>query len=110
MDRDLLDRWMHEDRGLHLETGNVLAASAQIILLAIDEVEEPVLVESADVTGMKPQIVPDLQCIVGTSPVPLKDDIRQQGATDDLACFADRDLIVVRVEDADIEFRRGLSR
>ena len=109
MDSHLLDRRMRQDRGLHFEAGDVLATPSQVVLLAIDEIEEAVLVEPADVAGVEPEIAPDFQRVLRSTPVTLEDDVRQQRPTNDFARRANGNLIVVVIKDADIELWSGLA-
>src|SRR4029077_16224098 len=48
VDGDVVDRVVSVEDPLHLEARDVLAATAQVVLLAVDEVQEPVLVDLAE--------------------------------------------------------------
>ena len=47
---------VRDERPLHLEARDVLAPPPQVVLLAVDEVEEAVLVEPAEVAGVEPEV------------------------------------------------------
>nr|MDT0667304.1 hypothetical protein [Micromonospora sp. DSM 115978] len=61
----------HQD-ALDLEAGDVLAAAAQVVGLAVDEVEEALVVDLADVPGVVPPVAAGLDGGLGPAPVPLE--------------------------------------
>ena len=91
--RDVGDRLVRDDRALHLEARDVLAPPAQVVLLAVDEVEEPVVVEPAEVAGVEPEVAQHLDGRLRAAPVAREHQVRAGGPAHDLADLADRDLV-----------------
>ncbi len=92
----------HEDR-LHLVARDVLTPAAQVVRLAVDEVEVAVFVDPADVARVVPEIAHRLDGDLGTAPVALEHHVRLLGTNHDLAVGSRREFVVVVVEDPDIE-------
>lgn len=62
----------------HLEVGDVLAMPAQVVFFVVDEIEEVVIIEFADVASVESHVVHQLEGIRGTVPVALEHDVRSQ--------------------------------
>src|SRR3546814_13571657 len=58
--------------GFHFKAGNVFTPAAHVVLLAVDEVEEAVVIESANVAGVEPHIAHQFQGVLRTTPVDRK--------------------------------------
>ena len=96
-------RAVAHDDALDLEARDVLAPAAQVVGLAVDEVEEVVVVDPADVAGVVPPVAAGRDGGLGPAPVALEHDLGALGADDDLAVGVAGQLVVVVVEDADVE-------
>ena len=103
MHRNFLEVRVAHERCLDLVARDVLAATAQVVLLAVDEVEESVGIELADVPHVDPQVVHHLERVGGTVPVALEHHVGTQRAAHDLAGFAGRQLAAEVVDDAHVE-------
>src|ERR1700722_3897728 len=88
---------------LQLEARDVLAPTAQVVLLAVDEVEVAVLVELADIARMKPEVPHGPQGFHRTRPVAVEHHSGLQGSNDDLTGDARWELAVVVVDDPHVE-------
>ena len=91
---------------LHLEAGDVLASSPQVVLLAVDEGEEAVVVEATEVAGVEPQVAQHPQRLLGPAPVSGEHQVRARRPAHDLADLPRRHLDVVVVDEADVEVDR----
>ena len=78
-------------------------AAAQVVGLAVDEVQEVLVVDPADVAGVVPPVAAGRDGGLGPAPVALEHDLGALGADDDLAVGAAGQLVVVVVEDPDVE-------
>ena len=56
-DRDVIDSRVRAEGFLNLDRRNILAATTHNILLPVDEIKEPILVEVTEITGPHPAIV-----------------------------------------------------
>src|SRR6266511_382743 len=103
VDGDVLDRGVGVERALHLEARDVLAPPSQVVLLAVHEEEEAVLVETAEVARVEPQVAQHGHRLVGTAPVAGEHEVRPGRAGHDLADLTRRNLDVVVVDERHLE-------
>ncbi|MNR18982.1 hypothetical protein D3C85_1357440 [compost metagenome] len=94
----------------HFKAGNVFASAAQIILLAIDEVEKAIVIELANVTSVEPHVAHQLLGVFRTAPVALEHDVRTQRTNHNFAGAVRRYFLIEVVDDAYIEIRNAFSR
>ena len=94
-------------RVLDLAGGHVLAARDDDVLLPIDDVEHPVLVESADIAGVQPSVDDRLGRQVG--PVPVAGH-HLRAADENLPIGRDANLVLARRQPGRAEQVRGLRR
>src|SRR5215204_1534130 len=100
------DVGMLEEGLLDLDAVHVLATPDDHVLRPVDEVEEPVLVEAADVAAAEPAVAGDrLGGRVGSVPVAPAHDRRS--AQPDLARRTGRNRRAVGIDDHDLDRRRG---
>src|SRR5690606_19171036 len=107
--RDLGNVRVHGEGGLHLKAGDVLATPAQIILFPIDEIEEAVVIELADISGVEPHVAHQLQRVLRTLPVALKHDVRAQRSHHNLTGRVRRYFTIFVIDNAYIEVRDALA-
>src|SRR5918994_6958886 len=106
-DRGLAHRRVFEDHALDVSRVHVVPAADDEVLLASDEVEEPVVVEVAEVSTAQPTVTrPRARCGVGVLVV-LTLTTRQ--ARQELAHLVGCALVVVVVDDLDLHWRHRLS-
>ena len=103
VDDDVGERAVAHEDPLDLEAGDVLAAPAEVVGLAVDEEQVVVLVDPTDVAGVVPPVAAGLDGGLGPAPVALEHDVGPLRPHDDLAVGAAGQLVVVVVEDADVE-------
>ena len=99
-----------EDGLLDLVGADVLAAPAERVLVAVDEVEPAVLVAAQRVAGVEPEVPPGLDGLLGHVVVAVAARPRVDRPHDELADLADRDLAVgLGVDQPDVEPLRVLQ-
>ncbi|MNH08602.1 hypothetical protein D3C79_680240 [compost metagenome] len=105
---------MHAEGRLHLEAGDVFSTASQIVLFAVDKVEEAVMIELADVASMEPHVAHQLLGVFRPAPVALEHDVRAQWAYHDFTGGIRGYFLVKVVDNAYIEvgntFARGAGR
>ena len=94
------------DGVLDLLGGDVLAAAADDVLLAVDEIEKAVVVEASHVAGVEPAVLEGLAGLVFEAPVAGGDG---GVAEDDLAGFASGQGVAVVVDDGDLVAEAGVG-
>src|SRR4051794_4899205 len=97
---NLGDRRVCPKRRFHFEAGNILASPAKIILLSVEEIEEALLTELADVARVEPEITERRHRSLGTPPITVEHDMRLQRPHNDLARYARSALPVGIVENS----------
>ena len=95
---------MREQHVLDLARVDVVAAADQHVVLAVEDVDEAVLVHAPDVAGMQPAVAEGLGRRLGAVPV-IGHELG--AATDDLAALAHRHRLVVFVENRHVHGRVG---
>src|SRR5689334_6448615 len=103
MGGDLGDIAMLAKRRLDLEARDILAAAAEVVLLAVDVVEEALFVDAAHVAGVQPEILDHCRGRIRAVPIALEHDAGPVRPHADLAGGAARTFLAVVVEDADVE-------
>ncbi len=103
---DLSDTVDVDDLGLDLGGVDVHASGDDHVVLAVEQVQEAVGVEPADVSGEQPSVAQRAGRGVGSVVVA---DHRVLGRRDDLTDLADRDGFTGIVDDADFGHRDGLA-
>src|SRR5436305_1752910 len=96
-------RSVADEDALDLEAGDVLAPPAQVVGLAVDEVEKALVVDAPDVARVVPPVAAGLDRRLGPAPVALEHHVRALGSHHDFAVAAPGQLVVVVVEDAGVE-------
>src|SRR5207302_1321397 len=94
------------ERSLDLERRDVLAAADDHVLEAVDDVEEALLVEDADVARIEPAVAECAPCRLRILPV-AREDLR--AADDDLAGLAGRHGLSIGIDDPDLRVDDGLA-
>ena len=100
---------MHGEGGLHLEAGNVLATPAQVVLFPVDEIEEAVVIELADVARVEPHVAHLLQGVLRALPIALEHDVRTQRAYHNLTGRVRRYFTIFIIDNTYIEVRDALA-
>src|SRR5580704_1538533 len=97
------ERAMAHEHTLNFEACDILAAPTQIVRLAVDKVEIPLSVNSADVARVIPPVAARGHRRLGMAPVTLEHHMRPLRSEDDLAIGVGRKFVVSVIEDANVE-------
>src|ERR1700722_13924753 len=101
---------MRTEGAFPLVARDVLTASPQVVLLAVDKPKPPRGVESSDVTSVEPEVTHDRHGCFGPAPVTLEHDVRFPWAHHHFAGLPVGDFNVVVIDDTDVEIVIAATR